>query len=349
MAYEGLLGKLGKDIFEGSGIGGAGVAKYMGTGAVIGGAGGATLSDDGLIAGAFRGALFGAAVGGGINLAPKGISAAFKNSGIKQWEVGLEKRLGEDASRIFKPTYEKANTPANKELMKQFVPGAKSAYTTTKNDKDFSLKVTENLAKDMSKLSQNDIQFLGDLGKTTGDGIKAFSSTNSSKQFDNWFTGNKKVFDDASLGDKLSMGGSFITKAGFDSAYNHIVKPTGSFISKVKSGDFKSINKYEGSAAAFSAYGAYESVDILDKASEGDIGGMMAGMGLLVGGKLAFSQGVNLIHANAFLKEKGMTWGGVTKGASGGYFAKKFESGVKQWTPEDEVRMGNLFNKGATI
>ena len=38
MAYEGLIGKLGKNIFEGSGKGSQGVALYMGTGAVVGGA-----------------------------------------------------------------------------------------------------------------------------------------------------------------------------------------------------------------------------------------------------------------------------------------------------------------------
>lgn len=37
MGYNGLIGKLGKNIFEGSGAGGQGVAMYMGTGAVIGG------------------------------------------------------------------------------------------------------------------------------------------------------------------------------------------------------------------------------------------------------------------------------------------------------------------------
>ena len=144
--------------------------------------------------------------------------------------------------------------------------------------------------------------------------------------------------------DKLNMGSAFVTKAGFDSAYNHIVKPTGSFINKVKSGDFKNINGFEGSAAAFSAYGAYESLGILGEASDGNIGGAIGGVGLLVGGKLAFSQGVNLTHANTFLKERGMTLGGVTKGASGGYFVKKFESGVKQWTPDDTTRMNSLFN-----
>ena len=344
MAYEGLLGRLGKDIFEGSGAGSAGLMKYAGIGAAVGGAGGAVLSEDSMMSGAFRGALFGAAVGGGINKAPQIVNSVFKNSGMTQWSSGLEKRLGEDASRAFKPTYDQANTSQNKELMKKFVHGAKTAFKTSKSDKDFSLKVTENLARDMSNLSQKDLDMLSGLGKTTGEGINNFNSTSSFKEFDSWFDGNKKVFDNASTVDKLNMGSAFVTKAGFDSAYNHIVKPTGSFINKVKSGDFKNINGFEGSAAAFSAYGAYESLGILGEASDGNIGGAIGGVGLLVGGKLAFSQGVNLIHANTFLKERGMTLGGVTKGASGGYFVKKFESGVKQWTPDDTTRMNSLFN-----
>lgn len=345
MAYEGLIGKLGKDIFEGSGKGSSGVAKYMGTGAVIGGLSGATLSDDGVMAGAFRGAMFGALAGGGINVIPKGISSSFKTSGMKEWEKGLEKTLGEDASRIFRPTYDMVNNDTNKTLMKSFLPGAKEAHKISKNDKDFSLNVARNLARDMNKLSQNDLDIISSLATKAEKNTSDFSATSSFRKSSDWFNSNLKNYEKLEATDKIKVSSSFLGKAGFDSAYNHIVKPTGNFINKVKEGDFKNINKYEIGAAAFSGYGAYEAGSILNSASDGDISGVIGGMGLLVGSKLAYSQGVNLIHANSFLKEKGMTWSGIGKGGAGVHFARRFEKGTREWTPEDAATIQSLFKQ----
>lgn len=346
MAYGGLMGKLGKDIFEGSGAGSGGVAKYMATGAATGAVSGAVLSDDSFVAGAFRGALFGAAVGGAINLAPKSVNSAFKNSGINPWQKGLEKDLGDDASRIFKPTYDKVNNKQNKELIKTFIPGAKAAYKTTKDDKAFSLKVVENLSKDMKNLKQADLDILESIGKNTEDNLTAFKKTKSYNATDGWFTNNKNTFDALGTKDKFSVGSSFITKAGFDSAYSHIVEPTGSFINKVKNGKFKDIDKFEASAAAFSVYGAYEAGHILNDASDGNIAGVVGGSAMLLGGKLAYGQGVNLIHANSFLKEKGMTWSGVGQGIGGGYFTKKLANGIGKWDTDDQLFVQQLFKGG---
>ena len=343
MDYKGLIGKLGKDIFEGSGKGSQGVALYMGTGAVVGGASGAMLSEDGFMAGAFRGATFGALTGGAINMIPKGIESSFRNSGLNPWEKGLEKRLGEDATRIFKPTYDSVNTEENKQLMKNFIPGAKKAWKESTDDRDFSVKVLQNLANDMDNMSPETTKTLVNIGENVADNLLAFEKTNSSKAFESWFKGNKEIFKNADFSDQLSMGSSFITKAGFDSAYHHIVEPTGAFVHKALKNGFKDITKMETSAAAFSAYGAYEAYHIVDDISNGDYAGAAAGMGMLVGGKLLYSQGVNAIHMNSFLKEKGMTWGGVAKAGGGGFFTKKLVDGVNKWTPEDTNMINTMY------
>ena len=305
---------------------------------------GATLSEDGFAAGAFRGALFGAGTGAAINLIPKGISSSFKNSGLNPWEKGLEKKIGEDASRIFKPTYDSVNTKENKELMKKFIPGAKSAWKESNgDDRVFSIKVLENLAKDMDNMTPETTKTLTDMGKNVAEDLSRFDKTASLGSFDKWFQSNKKIFQDADSVDQAKMGASFITKAGFDSAYNHIVEPTGAFVNKALKNGFKDITKMETSAAAFSAFGAYEAYNIVDDVSNGDYMGAAKGMGMLVGGKLLYSQGVNAIHMNSFLKEKGMTWGGVGKAAGGGYFTKKLYDGVGKWTPEDALAVDKMY------
>ena len=119
MAYEGVLGKLGSNLFEGSGQGGIGFAKYTGLGAgSLGLYSGIKSSLDendegkGFTDGLMNGLVAGAFLGGAVNLAPKAIKSSLDSSGFTMYK-NLDK-VGDEAAKAFRPVYEDVNNKENK-------------------------------------------------------------------------------------------------------------------------------------------------------------------------------------------------------------------------------------------
>lgn len=342
MAYSGLIGKLGNNIFNGSGAGTSGAAMYAGIGAGAGALLGGYASDDGVIPGAFRGALFGGAVGAGVNLIPKGVSSAFKTSGMKSITSDMIDDISKTAPQAFKQSYD--NAQRHKELIKGFVPGARQAWDQGGNAKTFSKNVIKNLAKDMKDIDVNTLKDLDAFGQQFIKDQIGFEKTSAFKTINDVFKGNVDIFNNMqSTSDKVALGSSFVAKTGFDSVYHHLVKPTGSLINKVKNKDFKGITGGEYAATAFNAFGIYEAGSMVNDVADGNYGSALVTGLMLTNGKIAFSQGANLIRTNKILKENNMTWGGVGSAVGGGVFVQRFSQGFQKWGPEDFQEAEKLF------
>ena len=356
MAYEGVLGKLGSNLFEGSGQGGMGFAKYTGLGAgSLGLYSGIKSSLDendegkGFTDGLMNGLVAGAFLGGAVNLAPKAIKSSLDSSGFTMYK-NLDK-VGDEAAKAFRPVYEDVNNKENKELLKSFKPVAKDNIKKIREPYVFSKDVTDGLIDTMADFEKETQDKLLNMGSKVDTIFTDFTTKNKrGVDFKNYLEDTRDKFNSMSRVDKIKNGGSFIAKAGFDSAYHHVVAPTGQFIKKATSGRLNEVTKLEGAAAAFSAYGGYEAYQMANEIADGDYSGALK-TGMVIGaGKLAFSQGVNLIHANAFLKERNMTWGGVAAASGTGYALKQYATGLSKWTADDHTGLvKKMAEKGLNV
>ena len=112
MAYEGLLGKLGKDIFEGLGKGNTGAMTYAGIGAGVGGVAGGLTGDD-TTSGIINGALFGAGVGASVNLLPKFVNNTLGKHDIRGFSNSTND-IANDAISSYRSIISTVNDPNNK-------------------------------------------------------------------------------------------------------------------------------------------------------------------------------------------------------------------------------------------
>lgn len=338
--YEGLIGKLSQDIFEGSGQGNLGVAKYAGLGSLAGAGVGGTqgyLSEEGSFQGGLvRGALAGAGIGAATNYVPKAISSTLKKSGLNVY--GEVPELAEAASTAFRPLFDSMNTTANKDLLSSFQPTIRENVRSINKPHKFA----KDSAMDVIKKAENpqDLTNLQNIGKDVVDNLESFNTTNiQGIKFKNYIDSSVDSFQGLSKGDRRKTAGSFTAVLGFDSAYKHIVEPTGDFIKKTRAG--QSTSMMEKSAAAFSLFGAYEAAQVTGDISEGNWGAAAGGFAMLAGSKLAFSQGVNAIHANKFLKEKGISASDLAKTTVAGYGVKQLFTGFNKFTPEDHFEVNS--------
>lgn len=319
------------------------LVKGLGIGTAVGAGIGALSSDDGYGAGALRGGIAGAGIGGLAHGVPRGIEAAYKGSGLTRPREGMLSEYGKAALDAFGDTYKSVNSEQNKGLMKSFIPGVKQAAKTSATDREFSLNMVNSMADNVSSFSSQDIQNLANMGKNMERDFNKLHSTSVHKEMSDFFENNFETLRSASKSKKVGIATAAIVDGGLNSVKSHLIDPTISMFGKMKKGDFKGIQKHEMAATAFNALGAYEMGGAVNDIADGNYGSAAGSLALLGAGKLAYGQGANFLKANSMLKERGMTWGGLSKAAVGGVGLQKFSNGAKAWTPEDEMAVVNRF------
>ena len=325
--YEGVIGKFQTSIFGGMGAGMKGAGIHAGIGAGIGAVGGAFTTDDDWYQGAKRGAGAGAIVGGGINLGAKYVSGVMEKSGLQSWDHANTKNVIKDMSDSYKGTYAVMNNPANTESMKTFLPNVRKNFFND-NDRHFAYNTAMGLTDELKKNPQL-AKDLGTFGTNVMNDSLKFEKTGSHKVIKDFTNANYDAIQKADgIAAKANLYNAFTMKSAFDSAYDHIINPTGQLIKNTMKGDFGSITKGQVAAGAFSAYGGYEGYGALKDASNGDYSGALGAAGMLVAGKLAFAQASNMIKVDSYLKANDMTWRGVGKSGMGFIGAKRMNSGL---------------------
>lgn len=341
-AYKGLIGKLGKDIFKNPGN----MGKYAGVGAGVGIVGGAIMSDDGIMSGAMRGGVFGAALGAGIHWAPRAINKTIKDSGFIEWDRANTGPLLSEAFDSFKPVYDTVNDPVMKKTMKDFVPAVTEAFSSTKTNKDFAREVQIGVIEKAGGMDKATLTSLMDIGNDVGEGITKIKGLPTYQKAMDWRDVNKEIWDKMSTGKKVGLGTSVVAKMGFDSAYHHIVEPTGKFIRKTMAGKKPSVG--QSAAAAFSLYGGYEAYHIGNDVADGNNMSALGGMGMLVAGKLVFSQAGNAIKLHKEMVKRKITPIGVAKAGVGGIGARKLALGYKDMDAADHLAVQTAARKHLT-
>lgn len=341
MKYDGLIGKIGNSIPTTSMSTFAGIG--AGTVGVIGG--GLSYYENRDVSdaagGAFRSAIFGGILGAAAHKMPGMIGNQIKNSGIDVIDQKQLAKAGDLGAEIFKPFLHRVNTPENKELLKDFNPHVKNSLKHSNDNIKFAKSLIKGMDETSDNLKPETFNKLMDLGQDVITGIDKFNASDSGKYLDNYFTNVKKQWKGMSTFNKAKNIAAFGTKMGFDSAYSHIVKPTGGFLR----GEF---TKENSAAFAFSMYGVYEAGVAVNNVQQGDYSGATKAVGMLVGGKLAYGQAANLIHLDHFLKSKNLTWGQVFKGGASGYGLNKFTSGANKFTQTENQAVAGIFsNTGA--
>lgn len=336
MKYEGLIGKIGGAIPNSS------TTKFAGIGAAVVAPIGAGLSyyenqDWGdAAAGALRSAAFGGILGVAAHRMPGIIGNQIKNSGIDVIDSAKVSEAGDLAATIFKPYLNKIKTPENKQLLSDFNPHVKSALKHSADNVKFSKSLIRGMDDASDNLSTESFTNLVNLSEEVMNGTEQLFNSSSGKYLDQYAENVAKQWEGMSSFSKAKNIVAFGTKMGFDSAYGHIVKPTGSFLR----GNF---TKENSAAFAFSMYGVYEAGSAVNSVQQGDYSGATKAIGMLVGGKLAYGQAANLIHLNSFIKSKNLTWSQVFKGAGSGYGLNKFAKGVGGFTPEESFATRQIF------
>ena len=341
-AYKGLIGKLGKDIFKNPGA----IGRYAGIGAGVGVVGGAMMSDDGIMSGAMRGGVFGAALGAGIHWAPRAINKTIKDSGFIEWDRANTAPLLSEGFDSFKPVYDTVNDPAMKKTMKDFVPAVTEAFSSTKNNKDFAREVQIGVIEKAGGMDKATLNSLMDIGNDVGDGITKIKGLPTYQKARDWQYANEEIWDKMSTGKKVGLGTSVVAKMGFDSAYHHIVEPTGKFIRKTMAG--KKPTMGQSAAAAFSLYGGYEAYHIGNDVADGNKLSALGCVCMLVAGKLAFSQAGNAIALHKEMVKRNITPMGVAKAGIGGIGARKLALGYRDMDAADHLAVQTAARKRLT-
>ena len=323
------------------------LVKGVGIGASVGAGLGALSSDDGYGTGALRGGIAGAGIGALAHGIPRGIDAAYKSSGLTKPRDGLLGEYAKDAMDSFKGTYTSVNNEQNKNLMKSFVPGVKKAVKTSADDRDFSLKMVDNMVDNVKSFSKKDMDTISNIGKNVEDDLHNLSKKASTKELGNFFEDSIKTFQSATTSKKVGIATAAVTDAGLNSVKSHLIEPTMNMFGKIRSGNFRDIQKHEVAATAFNSWGAYEMGGAVNDISDGNYGSAVGTLAMMGAGKLAYGQGANILKVNSMLKERGMTWSGVGKAGVGGMGANKFYNGTKAWTPEDQTSIMNKFQNVA--
>jgi len=337
MKYDGLIGKIGNAIPNNS------TTKFAGIGAAVVAPIGAGLSyyenqDWGdAAAGALRSAAFGGILGAAAHRVPGLIGNQIKNSGIDVIDSAQVAEAGNLASTIFKPYLNKINTAENKQILADFNPHVKASLKHGGDNVMFAKSLIRGMDEASDNLSADSFTNLIDLADEAMHGAEKLLESPSGKYLDKYAENVSKQWKGMSSFSKAKNIAAFGTKMGFDSAYGHIVKPTGSFLR----GNFTKENT---AAFGFSMYGVYEAGSAINSVQQGDYSGAAKAIGMLVGGKLAYGQAANLIHLNNFIKSKNLTWSQVMKGGASWYGLNKFAKGVGEFTPEQSFAAKGIFS-----
>ena len=342
MAYEGLIGKIGKNIFEGSGKGLSGAGLYAGIGAGVGGVSGAIVGDD-VGSGFVNGALLGAGVGASVNMLPKFVSNTLKEANWVSYNDSMTNLATATAV-----SYGGLYKSINKEGSKDFIQGVgNTAFKNMfKSSNDFAYNVTTDAFGRAKNANAEDLLNFLKMGMNTAKGTNTFLGTRAGREGAEWYLNNSAAWSAKEGMDKMKLATAVGLKSAFDSVVSHIINPTSEL--------FKGKGSFENIAAgAMTAFGAYEGYEVLAEGSNGNWdGAFAAGVGF-AGAKLAFSQGMNIRAIDKVLKEKDMTWGGVFKTAVGGAASQRMFKGYGKLT-EDQInglsaQTAGLFDQFRTL
>lgn len=335
MAYEGVLGKLGKNIFEGLGKGNAGALAYTGIGAGVGGVAGGLTGDD-TLSGVMSGALFGAGVGASVNLLPKFVN----NTLVKHDFRGFSNSINDIASEgidSYRPLINSVNNPLNKTLVSDFKDISKKHFF--KSNREFSRDTISGILNRVSG-NTSDLSRINKMANDSWTGTESFLGKKTGKDAFNISMHNASVWSGLNSKEKWQVGTAKTLQLGFDSVYNHVVKPTGDFFKKGVEKTFDN-----GSAAVVSAIGLYEGYNAVNNVADGNYSGAFAnlvGFGAL---KVAYSQGMNVKHFNQMLKEKGVTFKQVANTAGVGVGLARFKNGTSKLNDSDMDVLGKASKK----
>lgn len=315
-----------------------GFVKGIGVGTAVGAGAGAVASDDGYGAGALRGGIAGAVAGAGVAGVPRMINAAYSKAGFTKPPEGAFSNYANTLMDTYKPTYDVVNTEANKELMKSFIPGVKAANKTATSDGDFALKTIESMAKTYKGMKPEDIKRLANVGEIIAKDSEKLEGNKNISDFTNYMQQEVKKFQGLSGGLKVGVMTTAAIDGGIGSVKSHLIDPMVSMGKKIGKGDFRGINKFEYGAAGFNALGVYETGSAVNDIADGNYGSAAGSLALLGAGKLAYSQGANVVKGLDMLHGKGMTVkGAVNAGVAGGGMYR-MNAGIKSWTPEQQAR-----------
>lgn len=281
---------------------------------------------------ALRGAALGTVIGTGTNLLPKVIHNSMTKTGITTFD-GFGK-IAEDLAETWAPVAASLKVAKQKDkslpgrqgdnVIDKFFKAAKDTKKDLKKEgikkithtSDYSTKMAGKFIDSFSvdpKKAVNDSVKIANLQQSLG---KAFEETfnymGSNKEgmadLQKWSKNTIDAYSKLKKPDKVSVGASLLANLGFKSTYHHIVEPTGDFFKNIRKGKFKDITWEQVAGTAFSGYGLYETGQILNDASEGDLKGVVTGLGILAGSKIAYGAAMDYAKFDALRRAKGISY-----------------------------------------
>ena len=337
---------------------------------------------NGLGMSALRGAALGTVIGTGSNVVPKLVHNSMAKTGITAFD-GFGK-IAEDLAETWAPVAvslkianHKPKTAEGKKSM-----GAMDKYfklskevrkevkakgvKNLKNSGDFSYtlqsKVVSGIdpegfvkgstSKAANSFSLDDLVKLtavnGALGKATEDTAKFNKDKESVKALAAWSTDTSSKLEKISKVQRGAVGSALLTNLGFKSTYHHIVEPTGDFFKNIRKGKFKDITWEQVAGTAFSGYGLYETGLILNDASEGDVKGVITGLGILAGSKLAYGAATDYAKFEAIRRAKRLSYNNMYQAFKMQRDTSTLIESSGHLSLEQEKELNALFKKKAT-
>ena len=337
---------------------------------------------NGLGMSALRGAALGTVIGTGANVVPKLVHNSMAKTGITAFD-GFGK-IAEDLAETWAPVaaslkmanhrpktaegkksmgamdkYFKLSKEVRKEVKAKGVKNLKSSgdfsYTLQNKvvsgiDPEGFIKGSANKAA--NSFSSDDLVKLtavkGALEKATEDTAKFKKDKESMKVLAAWGTDTGSKLEKMSKVQRGTVGSALLTNLGFKSTYHHIVEPTGDFFKNIRKGNFKNITWEQVAGTAFSGYGLYETGQILDDASEGDLKGVVTGLGILAGSKIAYGSAMDYAKLDAIRRAKGLSYNNMYQAFKMQRDTSTLIASSSHLSLEQEKELNALFKKKAT-
>ena len=331
---------------------------------------------------AVRGATLGAVIGTGANIVPKLVHNSMAKTGITAFD-GFGK-IAEDLAETWAPVaaslkvanhrpkipegkkstgaidkYFKLSKEARKEVKAKGIKDLKNsgdfAYTVQSKiisgtDPEGFVKGTAN--KTANSFSTDDLVKLtavkGALEKATEDTANFNKNKESMKALAAWGKNTGSKLERMSKVQRGTVGSALLANLGFKSTYHHIVEPTGDFFKNVRKGKFKDITWEQIAGTAFSGYGLYETGQIINDASEGDLKGVVTGLGILAGSKIAYGTAMDYAKFDAIRRAKGLSYNNMYQAFKMQRETSTFIGSFGHLSLEQEKELNALFKKKAT-
>lgn len=349
---------------------GQGLAKFVAGGALAGSVGTSSMTmynnysegkslTNNLGMSVVRGATLGTVIGTGTNLLPKLVHNSMAKTGITTFD-GFGK-IAEDLAETWAPVAASLKVAKQKDkslpgrqgdnVIDKFFKAAKDTKKDLKkegikkvtNTSDYSTKMAgkfiDSFSVDPKKAVDNSVK-IANLQQSLG---KAFEETfnymGSNKEgmadLQKWSKNTIDAYSKLKKPDKVSVGVSLLANLGFKSTYHHIVEPTGDFFKNIRKGKFKDITWEQVAGTAFSGYGLYETGQILNDASEGDLKGVVTGLGILAGSKIAYGAAMDYAKFDALRRAKGVSYSAIYDMTRLGQEAQNLQRSASLMSPED--------------